>query len=48
MFFEVLLAEDYGVFGQDFDLEFIEAGRHFLGSKAVLLLELDQPNHQEK
>lgn len=48
MLFEVLLAKDYGVFSQDFDLEFIEAGRHFLGGKAMLLLELDQPNDQEK
>lgn len=48
MLFEVLLAQDYAVFGQDLDLEFVKAGRHFLSGKAVLLLELNQANHKEK
>lgn len=48
MFLEVVLAKDYCVFSQDFDLELIKAAGHFLGSETVLLLELDQTNHKKK
>lgn len=46
--FEVLLAEDYRVFGQDFYLELVEAVGHFLGGEAMLFLELDQPDDQKE
>lgn len=47
MLLEVLLAKDYGVLGQDLDLELVEAVGHFLGSEAMLLLELNHANDKK-